>query len=264
MAFKKISKIEQEMYGNRLKLDDGHSITGVFLYKDYDDVLIADAHYVNTPDYKGYVHCCGNGCPACKKGIRLDNKLFIPFLVIAEMSEGYDENQVIFWDRNQPFVNQLRKDVFDNYPNPTSLLFRITRHGAYRDPNTRYSITPVVNFTSDIDEVMADMGISFPDYYENIVKEFDPIKLADMLNSNDSSSSTTSVPSSNYSYQVKPRKRIADPEDLDDVDDLPGQPVQLEAEEEAVPAVDSLPSYSVKGSGVGTELTDEDDCEPTF
>lgn len=278
MAFRSIKTLEETVYRNRLRLaDDGDSIAGVFLYNSYDDVLVADVHYINSRKYKGYVHCCGDGCPACKKGIRVQNKLFVPFLVLADKSDGYDENQVIFWDRNQPFVYQLRKDVFDKYPNPTEFIFRITRHGVYRDRNTRYSIMVEANCVSDINDVLSGMGVSFPEYYENIVKSVNAAELNDWIN--DSSSDEAYMPSANYSYQVKPRKRIADPEDLDALDDLPGEDVSnsVESTEESLPNVDL--SSATQGERASTDVeeldvfkdanseelqVDEDDCEPTF
>ena len=279
MAFRSIKTLEETVYRNRLRLaDDGDSIAGVFLYNSYDDVLVADVHYINSRKYKGYVHCCGDGCPACKKGIRVQNKLFVPFLVLADKSDGYDENQVIFWDRNQPFVYQLRKDVFDKYPNPTEFIFRITRHGAYRDRNTRYSIMVEANCVSDINDVLNGMGVSFPEYYENIVKSVNAAELNDWIN--DSSSDEAYMPSANYSYQVKPRKRIADPEDLDALDDLPGEDVSnsVKSAEESLPNVElsSAPQSEFASTNVedldvfkdanSEELqqVDENDCEPTF
>lgn len=279
MAFRSIKTLEETVYRNRLRLaDDGDSIAGVFLYNSYDDVLVADVHYINSRKYKGYVHCCGDGCPACKKGIRVQNKLFVPFLVLADKSDGYDENQVLFWDRNQPFVYQLRKDVFDKYPNPTEFIFRITRHGVYRDRNTRYSIMVEANCVSDINDVLNGMGVSFPEYYENIVKSINAAELNDWIN--DSSSDEAYMPSANYSYQVKPRKKIADPEDLDALDDLPGEEVSnsVESTEESLPNVEL--SSATQGEFASTNVedldvfkdadseelqqVDEDDCEPTF
>lgn len=279
MAFKKMKQVKENMYGNRLVLDDEHSVTGVFLYKDYEDVLLADAHYVNTKKYKGYVHCCEEGCPACKKGIRVQEKLFIPFLVLADKSDGYEENTVIFWDRNKPFDYQLRKDVFDKYPNPTSVVFRITRHGGYRDRSTTYSIMPVANFTSDIDEVLSSMNVSFPDYYENIVKDVDAVELSDWLNESSDKPSDSYTPAANYSYQVKPRKRMADPEDLDELEaseDLPGEEVDCDDVDSNVASAE-LPDFAANSSAnkegkkpspsfesFDSDDSDDDDCEPTF
>lgn len=282
MAFKSIKKFENDRYGKFLRLDDGKSVTGVFLYKDYDDVLIADAHYINSNKYSGYVHCCEDGCPACKKGLKPRNKLFIPFLVIADLNEGYYEDTVIFWDRNINFMHQLRRDVFDKYPEPEKIVFKITRHGAFRDINTTYSITPKMNFVADIDDALADLGVKFPDYYESVIRSVDAAELNDWLNDNAQSSDSSYSPSANYSYQAKPRKRMPDPEDLDakeavegtDEDDLPGVPVKPEP----VQSDDDLPAYVPGGDedSKATELPefgkiaadadaeDEDDFEPTF
>ena len=244
MAFKSIKKIEEDKFSNLLRLDDEKSINGVFLYKSVDDVLVAAAHYINSKDYHGYVHCCESGCPACKKGIRVQNKLFIPIFVPAQLNPDYEEDTVIFWDRNQTFYNkQLKKDVFDKYDNPTSIVFKITRHGEYRDINTTYSIIPKANFCSDIDEVLENLGVSLPEYYENIIRTVDAATLSDMLNEASGTEDDAFSPSQNYSYQAKPRKKFTDPEDIS-VETLPGEPVST-FEPDVIAVDHDLETFSV-------------------
>lgn len=280
MAFKKIKQIEEDRYGKFLRLNDGESVRGVFLYKSYDDVLIADCHYVNSSDYHGYVHCCESGCPACAKGIRVQHKLFIPILVLKDLNPSFDEDTVIFWDRNQSYNHTLKTEVFDKYPNPTDVIFKITRHGAYRDINTTYSINVAMKFDSDVDDVLASLGVTMPDYYENVVRTVDPAQLQDMLSATAASASQGSsyVPQQSYSYQAKPRKRMPDPEDLDAVEsdnEVPGVPVEdVNSVDNVESEVDQLESYSF-GSGSVDDVTDEkppvtfdedadDDDEPNF
>lgn len=258
MAFKKMQDIEQSRYNKFLRLEnDGDSIVGLFLYNSYDDVLLADVHYVKSRDYSGYVHCCGDGCPMCARGIQIRNKLFVPFLVLADLNSNFDQNTIVFWDRNIGFNHQLRKDVFNKYPNPTELVFKVTRHGAYRDINTTYSITPVSNFRSDVDEVLKDMDVVFPEYYENIVRSVDIVTLSDWMNENSHSSDTAYVPEQNYNYQATPRRRMPDPEDIDDIEYLPGTPVQ---DEEA-----TLPEYRVEPdtdtTDISSEVSSDDDVD---
>lgn len=238
MAFKKMQSIEQDRYSGFLRLEnDGDSVTGVFLYKSYDDVLVAESHYVKSNDYSGYVHCCGSGCPACRKGLRVRNKLFIPFLVLADLNAGYEEDTVVFWDRNVSFNHQLKKDVFNQYPNPSELVFRITRRGAYRDINTTYSMQPVMNYKDNVDEVLSNMGVNLPDYYETVVKSVDIPTLSDWMDNKESSyQSDFSLESPGYTYKATPRKRMPDPEydsavsdgavscnDSSESDDFPGR-----------------------------------------
>lgn len=267
MAFKKVQNIEEERFGKYLRLmDDGDSVTGVFLYKDYSDVIVADCHYIKSTDFNGYAHCCGAGCPACSEGIRVQQKLFIPFLILADKSDGYDEDTVVFWDRNSRFTYQLRNQVFKDYPNPEDYVFKITRHGEHNDINTKYSISAVMNFPYDVDEILVNMNVSFKDYeyYENVVKTIDSNDMLDMLNKRESNSSKA-TPTSSYSYKATPRKVVPDPEDLDDVE----QNTKIDSLTETyVPSVknDTLPQYvpdDFECDNVEDDV-DTSDCEPKF
>lgn len=253
MAFKSVAQIEKDTYGKFLRLtDDQQWVKGVLLYKSYDDVLSCDVHYVKSKDYSGYVHCCGSSCPACQKGISLRQKLFIPILVLADLNEGYDEDTVVFWDRNLSFNHYLKRDVFDKYDNPSDFVVKITRNGEYRDRNTTYSISACARFTNDIDTVMESLGVKFPDYYENVVRTVDAATLQDMLNDTSATDKKSAyIPQQNYSYQATPRKRTPSPEDLDAVENVPGVPVES-SESESVESFDdseeALESYSMSGT----------------
>lgn len=270
MAFKSIKQIEEDRFSKFLRLtDDEKSITGVILYSSYEDVLIADCHYVNTKDYKGYVHCCDSGCPACRKGIRVQHKLFMPILVLADLNEDYDEDTVVFWDRNMSFNHQLRKEVFENYPCPADTVFKITRHGAYRDINTTYSITPKYNFPTDINEVLDNMGISFPDYYEHVVRSVDAATLSDMLaETAQSSANDAYTPQKNYSYQVTPRKKFADPEsDAESMEEVELPGVEVSSSDTSLADFDpSEKKLQLKDFEASmSDYSDSDDeFEPTF
>lgn len=201
MAFKKMTEYNEARYGGFFLLrNDGDYADVVFLYNSTEDVLMADVHYIKSADYSGYVHCCGNGCPACAAGIRVDSKLFIPVYNIKD-------DQIQFFDRSIRFENQLQKDVFDKYPNPSEYVFRITRHGAANDINTRYEIVAVAKNTGDgrvgtYSEILAKCNAVFPDKYSDICKEFSVAELSNMLNnSNASTSSVADMPD----YQIKPR-----------------------------------------------------------
>ena len=128
---------EEERYGNMFLLrNDGDSADVIFLYQSIDDALVADVHYIKSSSYSGYVHCCGRGCPACAKGIRIQNKLFIPLYNISA-------NEVQFFDRSIRFENVLNNAVFSRFPNPSEFVFRITRHGAAGSMDTTYDISAV-------------------------------------------------------------------------------------------------------------------------
>ena len=253
MAFKSVAQIEKDTYGKFLRLtDDQQWVKGVLLYKSYDDVLSCDVHYVKSKEYSGYVHCCGSSCPACQKGLSRRQKLFIPILVLADLNEGYDEDTVVFWDRNLSFNHYLKRDVFDKYDNPSDFVVKITRNGEYRDRNTTYSISACARFTNDIDTVMESLGVKFPDYYENVVRTVDAATLQDMLSDTSATDKKSAyIPQQNYSYQATPRKRTPSPEDLDAVENVPGVPVES-SESESVESFDdseeALESYSMSGT----------------
>lgn len=203
MGFKTIKKYNEERYGGMFLLrDDGDHADVIFMYRNIDDVLQADTHYIKSSEYTGYVHCCGIGCPACGKNIRVQSKLFIPLYNI-------EEGQVQFFDRNIRWEAQLQRDVLSKYSNPSEYVFRITRHGAAGDTATYYDIRACAkNTIMSYDEICAKLGISFPDYYSTICKE---MSISDMTRSLNASSDVSSSNASNMSlpeYKITPRATI--------------------------------------------------------
>jgi len=178
MAFKSVEQFNDDRYHNMFRItDDGGSEDVVFLYRSKADMLVADVHYVRSNDYSGYVHCIGSGCPACKKGIRTQTKVFIP---VYNISKGAIE----FWDKTMAFEPQMNRDVFSKFPNPSEYVFRITRHGAYRDVNTHYDIVAVgKNSTMSYEQILAKCNATMPDYYETIVRSVSLAELTGMLQS---------------------------------------------------------------------------------
>ena len=226
MAFKSMKTYTEERYGGKFILaDDGDSADVIFLYQSDDDVLIADAHYVKSSEYTGYVHHCEIACPACAKGIRVQSKLFIPMYVPVA-------DEIQFWDRNVRFQAILRQQVFNKYPNPSEFVFRITRHGVANDMNTTYEITAVAKNTyMSYNDILAKFNAKMPDYYSTIIREVSPEEMSKMLVSNGSDSAlseTYEMPK----YQVSPRVTVINRnetveettsdiiEELDDSDDV--------------------------------------------
>lgn len=198
MAFKKVKDYNEEKFGGLFRLqNDGDYADVIFMYRSEDDVLVADTHYIKSADYTGYVHCCGRGCAACGKGIRVQTKLFIPMYNIQA-------NEIQFFDRTMRFEPQLQQDVFSKYPNPSEYVFRITRHGAAGDVNTTYQIVAIArNNIKSYDQICAEQKAVFPDYYEHICKEIDNGTLYSMLNT--AQDEVTSTSSDMPEYQIKPR-----------------------------------------------------------
>lgn len=205
MAFKKVTEYNEERFGNFFLLrNDGDYADVVFLYEKMDDVLEASVHYIKSDDYTGYVHCNGarNGCPACAKNIRVQNKLFIPLYLV-------NEDRIVFWDRTMQFENQLNLDVFSKYPNPSEFVFRIQRKGVARDVNTTYTIMAMGrNNIMSYNEILTKHNVSMPDAYSAVCKELTNGEMEMHLNSASApaGSSAQSTPAASMpSYVPIPR-----------------------------------------------------------
>lgn len=177
MAFMSMKSYEEKHFGGLFLLrNDGDYADVIFMYRSEDDVLIADTHYVKTADYNGYVHCCQRDCPACGRGIRVQTKLFIPMYNITA-------GELQFWDRSVRFSAQLKRDVFDRYPNPADFVFRITRHGEAGSVDTTYEIVAVGrNSVKTYSDILVENNATMPAYYENVCKEYTPAQLYTQLN----------------------------------------------------------------------------------
>ncbi len=196
MGFKKVKDYNEERYGDFFMLrNDGDYADVIFLYRSYDDVLVADTHYIKSNEYSGYCHCNGSGCPACQKGIRVQNKLFIPLF-------NLDDNKIEFFDRNSRFENQLMQDVLLSYPNPSEYVFRITRHGEAGSMGTHYSIQVVGNNKMmSYDDILKKFNATMPDYYSKVCREIDSATMSKMLSNNTAPSSSDEIPD----YKITPR-----------------------------------------------------------
>lgn len=246
MGFKSMEQFNEERYGNFLTLaNDNDYADVIFLYRSKADVLMADVHYIKSAEYSGYAHCCGVGCPACAfptksgKGLRVDSKLFIPLYNLTA-------NKIQFWDRSTRFDVQLANDVFNKFPNPSEFVFRITRHGAAFDRDTRYEIQAVGKNTSmPYEKILADFNIKLPDYYSTVVKDLSIAEMSSMLNStNDSGMSA--IPREAYvpapSMTISPADIVGEYGAPVAIADLPGEiPVVADTTPE-VTAVPEVPA----------------------
>lgn len=217
MAFKTVESYNEARFGGFFLLrNDGDFADVVFMYRNKDDVLVADTHYVKGSDYSGYVHCCGRGCPACSKGIRVQTKLFIPVYNI-------NEKKIQFWDRTMRFEPQLMNDVFKNFPDPSNYVFRITRHGQAGSVDTTYEIQAIGrNNIMSYSDILAANNASSPDYYSEVCKEYDAASLSELINQQSEGNNNVS-PSSLPSYQVKPRSTSNAPEYVPPAVELPDE-----------------------------------------
>lgn len=206
---------ENKYRGMFILPNDGDSAEVVLLYRSRKDVLAGDAHYIKSDDYSGYVDCLGKGCPACAKGLRKQAKLFIPLYVLSS-------DEVLFWDRSIKFYTKvLDPDVFSRYPNPSEFIFEIVRDGEPNDINTRYNISArYKNSTLTYDKILADKGISLPDFYSTVCKTFTASELEDILSPHGyvSDEQIESMPE----YKLTPRAvvRSQEEEELPELEDI--------------------------------------------
>lgn len=198
MAFKSVEQFNDDRYHGLFRLvNDGDHADVIFLYQSIKDMLVAQAHYIKSADYSGYVHCCEQGCPACSKGIRVQTKLFIPVYNI-------EKDEIEFWDRNMKFEPVMEQSVFNRFPNPSEFVFRITRHGEPNDINTTYSIEAVgKNAIGPYGVLLAKFQTKMPDAYSVVIRDVTSSQLATMLQNSGSEASSnmpdyTPIPRAGY------------------------------------------------------------------
>jgi hypothetical protein len=206
MGFKSVNSAKAEKYAGKFVLEnDGDSAEVIFLYRNSDDMLVADAHYVKTNEYSGYVHCCEGGCPACAKGLRVQTKLFVPMFVLS--INGQPVNEIQFWDRNMRFEPVLSQAIFKNFADPSLYVFCVTRKGVHGSKETTYDIVATAkNTVYPFDKIMSENGAVFPDYYEHICRDVDAPILSQWLATANASNvaSNTSLPE----YVATPRASV--------------------------------------------------------
>lgn len=258
MAFKSVN----EYNGNLFRLpNDNDSADVVFLYTSSAEQLIADVHYIKSPDYSGYAHCCGVGCPACGKGWKVENHFFIPLYNIQN-------NRIEFFDRSTRFLSQMAA-VFSAYPNPSEYVFKIIRHGAAGSKDTRYEIRLAgKNTRFPYEGILAQFNATMPGYYENVVRTLSVAEMTAMINAQAAVSTPGFTPvadSSMQEYVPTPRAgyQSAIPEAYVPVGDVMGSATEpgaapiveapvAEAEPESVP----FPEAEVP------ESTDDEEVPP--
>ena len=236
MAFKSIAQVKAEKYAGKFVLEnDGDNAFVIFLYRNNQEMLAADAHYIKSAEYSGYVHCLENGCPACAKGLRVQTKLFVPMYVLAV--NGNHVNEIQFWDRNMKFEPALSQAIFKNYANPSEYIFKITRMGEHGSKDTKYSIAVANTNPTPFDKIMADNGAAYPAFYEGICKEVDKATMEKWLASANVANATANqaVPE----YTPTPRVAVPTPAatQLDVLAEVEA-PFDVDGEDEAADDVD--------------------------
>jgi len=187
MGFKSIEQYNKDKYGKAFVLkDDGHYADVIILHRSIEDILIASGvHYITSESYSGYVHCLGKGCPACnfikpdgEKGLWKMEKLFIPLYNIAA-------NEVQYFDRSARFETQYVREVFTAaVPDPTQVVYRITRKGVAGDIDTKYHIQAVrENNEISFEDICEQHGVTFPEFYTDLCKSMDVIEMQRIIDS---------------------------------------------------------------------------------
>ena len=238
MGFKNVVDYNEERYGNLFTLrNDGDSADVILLYQSKTDVLVADVHYIKSAEYSGYVHCARKNCPACQKGIRVQNKLFIPLYNI-------NDGKIEFFDRSTRFEAQLMTDVLDKFPNPSEYVFRITRHGEANSYDTSYEIKAIAkNSTMPYAKILADNNASMPAYYENICKDLTPDEMRDLL-----SNGSGPAPTEEYNYVPTPRASASTPAPELEAYETPAVLIGGDAPVEEPPFSDTKPEVEAPSS----------------
>ena len=199
MAFKTVKSYNDDKYKGLFRLvNDGDYADVIFMYQSVDDVLVANVHYIKSPDYSGYVHCCEKGCPACAKGIRTQTKLFIPVYNI-------EADEIQYFDRSMRFEPQLQNDVFSRFPNPSEYVFRITRHGEANSVDTSYEINAIgKNTYKPYAQILAEQHATMPEHYNTICL---PLSISDLQSKLDAGEKPSNgySPNEAYSYNATPR-----------------------------------------------------------
>ena len=206
MAFKKATEYNEERFKNLFVLrNDGDFADVIFLYESMDDVLVADVHYIKSDGYNGYAHCCGVGCPACSRKIRVQNKLFIPLFNFSAAANGKG-GEIQFWDRTVRFEPQLQQDVFAHFANPSEYVFRITRHGAAGSVDTTYEVAAVgKNTYKSYQQILADNHVTCPAFYSSICKEVSSSEMAGWFQSSSVGGEYGNYGGAMPDYSVVPR-----------------------------------------------------------
>ena len=193
MAFKSMVEFNEERYSSLFQLSDKDYADVVFLYRNENDVQKASVHYLIEPNRRGYVHCCEVGCPLCatgKQGFKVQERILIPMYVISKNDEPV--NQILFWDRSTYYYKYFREDTFKNYPMLSEYVFRISRTGLGKD-DTQYKILLKGKNPFTYDMILQKYNVSFPAYYDAVIKSYTPAEIERILNANTANNTFTNV-----------------------------------------------------------------------
>lgn len=127
-----------------LKLaDDGDVERVQFLYDKYEDLDTFAVHKVklNGQQYDRMVNCIRDYddpidmCPLCQEGYKVE-----PAMILSMWS--HNDEKIKIWSRGKTF-RKVIESKFNRYPNLSSMVFEIERHGKKNDQKTTYELIPM-------------------------------------------------------------------------------------------------------------------------
>lgn len=117
-----------------------------FPYSSMHDITYTATHNVQMPGapYGRRIRCTEKSdCELCEKGIKVDERVFIKFLVYTVTGDGRVELNNTIWDRPAAYADIELKALMEEYGDLRTKLFKIKRSGSGK--STRYSILPLLN-----------------------------------------------------------------------------------------------------------------------
>lgn len=127
-----------------LKLSDDGDVERVqFLYDKYEDLDTFAIHKVKLEgnQYDRMVNCIRDYddpldmCPLCAAGYKVE-----PAMILSMWS--HNDEKIKIWSRGKTF-RKVIESKFNRYPNLSSMVFEIERHGKKNDQKTTYELIPM-------------------------------------------------------------------------------------------------------------------------
>lgn len=80
-----------------------------------------------------------DNCPLCKKGAKIQTKIFIHMIQYVTNDNGQIESKPVVWERSIGYATKLKNDI-DEYGPLSNCIFKIKRNGAAGDMKTTYDM----------------------------------------------------------------------------------------------------------------------------
>lgn len=161
-----------------LKLaDDGDVERVQFLYDKYEDLDTFAVHKVRIDgqQYDRMVNCIRDYddpvdyCPLCKAGYKVE-----PAMILSMWS--HNDEKIKIWSRGKTF-RKVIESKFNRYPNLSSMVFEIERHGKKNDQKTTYELIPM----PDVESVDVS-NIERPEFIGSVIIDADENDMMTFLN----------------------------------------------------------------------------------